>query len=212
MQKIKYWEWIGYCLFAIASAAALVLLGRSFDLSKSDWAAWVQAVGSIAAIAGAYFIGERQAIAALKNDLKIRQVELKQKKKAVLAIAVAAKEQVGKIAQACVENDVERRRLELRRYNARTTSDIVNAFAAVPVHELGSFDAVSAFFHIRDCLSRVDGMYSSNLAILEEVDEEDQQAVRYRNFIVRSAKDEFFIICEWINALEEAFNSETLST
>jgi hypothetical protein len=38
------------CLLLVGMVTDLVLLGRANDLSKSDWASWVQAVGSIAAI------------------------------------------------------------------------------------------------------------------------------------------------------------------
>lgn len=41
-------------LTVVFALGALVIIGRQFDLSKSDWAAWVQAVGSIAAIAGTF--------------------------------------------------------------------------------------------------------------------------------------------------------------
>ncbi|MBY0237895.1 MAG: hypothetical protein K2X55_01125 [Burkholderiaceae bacterium] len=37
-----------------------ILLGRSFELSKSDWASWVQAIGSIGAIVGAFAIAQSQ--------------------------------------------------------------------------------------------------------------------------------------------------------
>ena len=45
---------------AIFLLLGLVLLGRSYNLSKSDWSGWVQAIGSILAIAGAILIARNQ--------------------------------------------------------------------------------------------------------------------------------------------------------
>lgn len=37
----------------------VVLLGRAYDLTRSDWAGWVQAIGSIGAIIGAVWVANR---------------------------------------------------------------------------------------------------------------------------------------------------------
>lgn len=41
--------------------ADLILLGLIYKLKSTEWASWVQAVGSIAAIFGAFWIGKHQA-------------------------------------------------------------------------------------------------------------------------------------------------------
>jgi hypothetical protein len=40
---------------------SLVLLGRQYDLNKSDWASWIQGVGSIAAILGSFALARHEA-------------------------------------------------------------------------------------------------------------------------------------------------------
>jgi hypothetical protein len=67
MDKLKIWEKSAGYTFAVA-ACGLILwaIGGFFDLSKSDWAAWVQAVGSIGAIGGAVYVMDRQSEAAAK--------------------------------------------------------------------------------------------------------------------------------------------------
>lgn len=45
----------------IWAVAGLVAIGDHFELNKSEWASWVQAIGSIAAIAGAIWIAGEQA-------------------------------------------------------------------------------------------------------------------------------------------------------
>jgi hypothetical protein len=207
----KVYERIALVFTAVAALAYVInLILTAPALRTNEAAAWVQAVGSIAAIAGAYFVGERQAMAAFRNDLKIRKIELQQRKNSFLAIAAAAAAQADRIAHACTLNDAESRRLRLRMYNTRTTSDIINSLAAVPMHELGSYDAVSAFFRIKDGLSTVDRMYSDYLSILEGGNEEDQQAVRRRDLIVNLVKDHCGIVIMYFQELREAFDATTL--
>lgn len=49
-------RWLRNALLFASVIAALVTTGLAADLSKSDWAAWVQAVGSIGAIIGAVWV------------------------------------------------------------------------------------------------------------------------------------------------------------
>lgn len=51
-------------LLAVTVLLALWTSGLRWDLSKSDWAAWVQAIGSIGAILGALWVFNRQVLAA----------------------------------------------------------------------------------------------------------------------------------------------------
>jgi hypothetical protein len=53
----------------------LILVGRECGLSKSDWAAWVQAVGSIIAIAIAIWVPYKQKQDAAAADVKDRHEE-----------------------------------------------------------------------------------------------------------------------------------------
>jgi hypothetical protein len=50
MDEFKYWERIGYGLFTALGAVIVVAGGRILCLTASDWAAWVQAVGSVTTI------------------------------------------------------------------------------------------------------------------------------------------------------------------
>lgn len=53
-----------YPLLAVFSMASLVVTGLNNGLSKSDWASWVQAVGSIGAIVGTWAIARHQLLYA----------------------------------------------------------------------------------------------------------------------------------------------------
>jgi hypothetical protein len=55
------WEKIvGWTCAALAALFVLVPLGIHFELTKSDWASWVQAIGSIGAIIGTFAVAKFQ--------------------------------------------------------------------------------------------------------------------------------------------------------
>lgn len=56
-----YLRWLRNGLLTVNAIAALLGTGLAAGLSKSDWASWVQAVGSIGAIIGAVWVGYRQS-------------------------------------------------------------------------------------------------------------------------------------------------------
>ncbi len=53
-------RWMRVLLLSASVVAALVAIGLKSDLSKSDWASWVQAIGSIGAILAAFGIANAQ--------------------------------------------------------------------------------------------------------------------------------------------------------
>lgn len=52
---------VRYPLAILASGSALIVTGLDVGLNKSEWAYWVQAIGSIAAILGAFAVARWQA-------------------------------------------------------------------------------------------------------------------------------------------------------
>ncbi|ALX12103.1 hypothetical protein P350_11405 [Burkholderia cepacia JBK9] len=56
------------------------------NLKAADWAAWVQALGAIAAIAGAYLLGERSASHQLKIATQTRDRELAERRSSLKAV------------------------------------------------------------------------------------------------------------------------------
>jgi hypothetical protein len=82
-------------LLIVAGATVdLILWGFDADLNKSEWASWVQAVGSIAAIFGAFAI-------AASQDKKTRDAEIRQRVDGqLLARALAVRNMVQVITYA----------------------------------------------------------------------------------------------------------------
>lgn len=71
---------------AAAGAAALVAVGLHYDLDKSEWAAWVQALGSVGAIFGSYLIGRWQSERDDEYALRMAQRVKREKWAAVKAV------------------------------------------------------------------------------------------------------------------------------
>lgn len=59
---------VRYTLIALLSCAALVATGLQFELSKSDWSSWVQAIGSVAAVAVALYLSDQGFRRAVELD------------------------------------------------------------------------------------------------------------------------------------------------
>jgi hypothetical protein len=51
------------------------LVFTSLCLSSSEWAAWVQAFGSITAIVGAWIVARRQAQMQFRNDFRLQELQ-----------------------------------------------------------------------------------------------------------------------------------------
>lgn len=62
---MKY-PYIKVALPVFFGIVTIAILGNHFELTKSDWSGWVQAIGSIAAILGAFYIADTQTKQALK--------------------------------------------------------------------------------------------------------------------------------------------------
>lgn len=100
------WLW-SYCGTALV-IGVVIAAENVWHLDKSDWASWVQAVGSIAAIIGAFMIGERQASAARK--VSIQEIAYAEGKRLVQYAAIVS--YAGDVAQdvkkATMSNPVDR--------------------------------------------------------------------------------------------------------
>lgn len=77
-------------LLVTGTVSDLVLVGRAYDLSKSDWASWVQAVGSIVAICASFYFFARQ-----------RKVEQKDARDRLLFEDYQSAQVLENIAMAC---------------------------------------------------------------------------------------------------------------
>jgi hypothetical protein len=138
-------------LLTIAMTSALsVVLWKIFPAGADGQtaAAWFQAMGSIAAIGGAFFIGERQAAAALESVIAAQAAQGIARQKSILAIAEAADEHAGRIGDAFSKDDIFFALMSV--YDKTIINGVVGALGNAPAHEVGSRDGVMALLSLRD--------------------------------------------------------------
>lgn len=129
---------------AVAAGAAgvalgLVGLGRYYDLDKSEWAAWVQAIGSVGAIFGSYLIGRWQSEREDEHALRMALIAKREKWAAVKAV-------IDDIYRQCLDLAPHFEREEAgvdvsalaTHYDRRKFSKSLERVESIPVFELNS--------------------------------------------------------------------------
>ncbi|AKU21196.1 hypothetical protein ACZ75_06600 [Massilia sp. NR 4-1] len=120
------WVFFGACVLGISRWLILYALG-ALGWGTPDWAAWVQAVGSIAAIVGAFLISHQQHMKAQAAEKARQKAEQKKAEDTELhARTLAAKNvvQVGSHAMEMLRGLVDSRQVdkpawETEKYEAR---------------------------------------------------------------------------------------------
>jgi hypothetical protein len=142
---------VGIAFAAVAVLIATWMVGSYFELNKGEWASWVQAIGSIAAIAGAFAIANRQ-IRAASEEAKASIVRMAERRREAIKVivehaegeAAAIEKLVLPIAGTSDENPIR-----LIGYSFKETA---SSLAAIPYHELDSANEVSALLGLRTAL------------------------------------------------------------
>ncbi|SAL83925.1 hypothetical protein AWB67_06542 [Caballeronia terrestris] len=141
---------IGVVVVVVVIFASLVL-AYEFPESSHGLAAWVQAVGSILAIVGAYFIGERQASAAQRQfDANLRARE-QVRRLAYVAIGRVAMDAANELKRPFEGNSSDPLLLSFTASPGRLL-DAADALKQIPLHEVGSAEAISAIAGLRATL------------------------------------------------------------
>lgn len=146
-------------LATVALAVGAVLLYMILMvpvLDSANSAAWVQAVGSIMAIVGAYLVGERQVQGALRSVREAQRLELSRKNASILGIAAEANRIGLAVAKAFEGGGMNSIAVTLS-YDERLADDVVNALAALPFHDLGSYEAVTSLFRLKNEMVKLQG-------------------------------------------------------
>lgn len=139
--NLNYWNTrvIRYPMLASAVIFALVITGLVCDLTKSDWSSWVQAVGSVAAIVGAFFFGRSQSIRDRENALHLAQVANKEKWSTVKAIIDNLYRQCRDVAPGFANEEEEFGNIAfVLSYNKDQFDEAVKLVESIPLFELNS--------------------------------------------------------------------------
>ncbi len=114
-------------------------------------AAWVQAVFSVLAIAGAYWIGKSQSRAALQSVEHAHRLVLAEKRKAILSIIEAAGVRTKAISDAFDLTSESEMLLQLYKIYDKTIIDaMVRALSSVPMYDVGSTAGILALQSLHD--------------------------------------------------------------
>jgi hypothetical protein len=120
--------------------AALYLIIR-IDLTASEWASWVQAVGSIAAILGAFALSNNQ----FKRQSALQLESEKRKFDACFAVVKNAAEHARVLREMVLtQNDPASFKSAWVHQYSEIIQASVRSLRLLPAHELGSYDLVIA--------------------------------------------------------------------
>ena len=127
------------------------------DLKAADWAAWVQAVGSIGAIAGAFWIADRQSKTAIEAIKLEAGQAARDKRTSAIAIVDAAFERA-RVIRASIEgiDPMDAKSNLYITYDKSITEGLVRALSGIPMHEIGSSKAVASLLLFTDQFTFLD--------------------------------------------------------
>lgn len=124
--------------------------GTYAPANSSDAAAWIQAVGSIGAIIGAFFLGARQSKDARKLALDMerqRRTEQRERyKQTVGLITLVAQSTLNTLGRLDEFEPFRRAWQQVIRHDIQTA---FAAFSAIPAHELGDKKQIYGAFAVR---------------------------------------------------------------
>lgn len=138
--RMKY-PYLTVALLVIFGVLDIVILGNHYELTKSDWSGWVQAIGSIAALGVAIYVMGRQNSYALDADKRA----LLRRAHAVSAILDRANAQVPQLCKAIGEGMTSSnpaRAIAVMTTAKMKLAETQTAIRAIPGHELGSYELV----------------------------------------------------------------------
>jgi hypothetical protein len=141
--RTPWWKrtWIRYGVAGTLLTAALIAAGLHFELKTADWAAWVQAVGSVVAITVGFILADRQSKAAALQSRRERLAADDEQARCVLEVA--------RLVQAHLEPALEEMRVRGDVFGyLQVTAGYVDfdgakrAIDSVPLFQLRSSEAI----------------------------------------------------------------------
>lgn len=177
--------WAVWAFFAFGAFGwALFVLLRAFDVVK-DAAAWVQAIGSIAAIWGAFSISNNQ----VKRQELQRQLIAEQKAKALFAVVEHAVGHARAVHRSLSEIDGKQDfKLGWNTGYSEIFNSALKSLSLIPAHELGGYELVIAHNHI--------------LGAMINISKKVERYVLVENFV----EQEFQILCFEVSGVVEIVN------
>ncbi|WP_155636543.1 hypothetical protein [Burkholderia multivorans] len=152
---MKNWK---AALAALGGIAAVIIISAFGATSAGTrpyktehMAAWIQAVGSIAAIGGVVWAVERQSRDSLKAISAEAELAVRQRRLAAVSIVDAAMERAEQIRRTMQIQNVNELHVELyRSYDRSILDGLVRALQSIPLHEIGASKAIGELLLFTD--------------------------------------------------------------
>lgn len=154
MAKLTDWERLGYAIFTVAFCLLVWRIGAAIELNSSEWAAWVQAVGSIGAIVGAVVLMKRQNDAAATLAVTMESRALGRRIAAIEGIVENCYE-ISEILQVHTKPINSYFDYFFSTFSPDDLESALGALMAVPVHTLESYKMVRAAQDLAHTLRRL---------------------------------------------------------
>jgi hypothetical protein len=157
MLKRKIAEWLlAFIIFAFAMflAGGLIRALNCHGLGSAEAAGWMQAIGVIAAIVGAYAFGEKQAKIAKQNALELEERQKAEKLHGILAIMDACENAINELLDTYNNNPSGRLALALS-YDERVYDGFVRAITSINLHDIKSPEGITAMIGAQQSIARI---------------------------------------------------------
>lgn len=155
----RIWKVVGFAAIGLIFFVATMIIIRwvvDFVTWSTLDSGWAQAIGSIAAILFAYFLGERQAAAALELARETNRMDARRRYDAILALAESADVFTARVAAVFTEDGFGYLQLKIE-YRDAIMDDLISSVNAVSAQELGSYNAILALTLLREALANFKG-------------------------------------------------------
>ncbi len=149
-----------YGALALSLVIGLIGAGMNFDLNKSEWASWVQAVGSIVAILASMEIFRRQS-ASQAHQVEVQRIQSRMEKQiTAYAVCISANEMIEELCGAYGFGGTTHSggiaNYFSAVYSPGAFDQMFAALQAIPLHELGSYQLTCGVLDIQNAIFRSD--------------------------------------------------------
>lgn len=152
-----------YAAGGIFSLFVVVYIGNLCGLDKNSWPAWVQALGSIAAIFVAIFVMDRQSKSNIDLAKKLRFEEIGKRLEVIEALIEGAYDVV-RVMETHTEEINNWYDYGYSVLDPEKARSAVNSLKAIPLHAMGSYNLVISISDMIDALEKLEPLIVFHLA------------------------------------------------
>lgn len=150
---------LGYWALALILFVATFIVIR-WAVDFATWSTldsgWAQAIGSVAAIFFAYYLGERQAAAAMTVTREASRMDARRRYDSILALVDSAETFTTHVASVFHDGGFGYLQLKIN-YRDAIMDDLIASVKSISAQDLGSYNAILALTMLREALDNFKG-------------------------------------------------------